>query len=307
MKLMPSSPHGHQAWLPTLLGLIAIGLWSTTIACSRGMAERLGMFTGAALAYLIAGLIGCAVMAASGRLRGGLRTADRRYLWGCGLLMVLYTALLYAAVGLAQNREQVIAVTVANYLWPSLTLLFSVPILGWRARGWVLGLGSALALTGVALMLGAGTSNSPDAAARGTATATMLALAAAVAWGLYSTLSRRWASSSSSGAMPVFLLATGLTLLVLRWVLGEQSVWTFRGVAEAAYVAIFPTLLAYTFWDAAARRGNLALVAPASYCTPLLSVWISSLYLGISLHPVQWAASGLVVLGAVVCKAAVRE
>ena len=42
----------------TLLGLTAIVLWSTTIAFSRGMAERLGMFTGAALAYLIAGIVG---------------------------------------------------------------------------------------------------------------------------------------------------------------------------------------------------------------------------------------------------------
>ena len=35
----------------TFLGLTAILLWGTTIAFSRGMAERLGTFTGAALAY----------------------------------------------------------------------------------------------------------------------------------------------------------------------------------------------------------------------------------------------------------------
>ena len=53
------------------------------------------------------------------------------------------------------------------------------------------------------------------------------------------------------------------------------------------------------------RRGNLRLVVPASYLTPLFSVWISSLYLGISLQPQQWLAGVLVVTGAIICKRAV--
>ena len=124
-----NATHAATGW-----GLLAIVLWSTTIACSRSMAEQLGAFTSAATVYLSAGLIGCAGLALRGKLVPALRHTSPRYLYGCGGLMVAYTVLLYAAVGLAQTRIQVITVTVCNYLWPSLTLLFAVPILGWRTR-----------------------------------------------------------------------------------------------------------------------------------------------------------------------------
>lgn len=304
-ELMPDGRSSTTYPRATLLGLAAIVLWSTTIAFSRGMAERLGVFTGAAVAYLAAGMAGCAALAAQGQLVSVLRTTDRRYLWGCGGLMVLYTVLLYTAVGWAEDRAQIVAVTVANYLWPSLTLLFSIPLLGWRANGWLLCGGSALAITGVALTMEVSPALPGGIVSATSLLPTAAALAAAVAWGLYSTLSRRWAGSASRSAMPIFLLTTGLTLLALRQVTNEQPTWNWRGVAEACYVAIGPTLVAYTCWDVAARRGNLKVVAPASYLTPLLSVWISSLYLGISLGPQQWLATGLVVTGAVLCKAAV--
>ena len=144
-----------------------------------------------------------------------LRAADRRYLWGCGALMLLYTVLLYSAVGLAENREQIIAVTVANYLWPSLTLLFSVPILGWSARRGLLGIGSACGGGGRGADAGSGQFSDGSHRVDQVTARDQLGDAAAVAWGLYSTLGRRWAGSDSTGAMPIFLLATGFALLAL--------------------------------------------------------------------------------------------
>jgi drug/metabolite transporter (DMT)-like permease len=129
---------------------------------------------------------------------------------------------------------------------------------------------------------------------------------AAVAWGLYSNLSRRWAAAEAGNAMPLFVLASGAAFLLLRACRSEHPVWTTRVCAEAAYVAVFPTLLAYVFWDTAARRGNLVLVAACSYLTPLLSVLVSSMYLDLPIRPQQWLAGLLVVGGAVTCRIAVR-
>jgi drug/metabolite transporter (DMT)-like permease len=292
----------------TLLGLLAIVLWSTTIAGSRSMAEQLGALTGAATVYLAAGTIGCGVLAARRQLLPALRDADRRYLFGCGGLMIAYTVLLFVAVGFAQTRTQLITVTVCNYLWPSLTLLFAVPILGWRTRPWLLGAGTVTALTGVALAVGADGWAAQDGWSGPThAISTLPALLAAVAWGLYSNLSRRWAGAQAASTMPVFLLAAGAVLAVLRACRLEHSVWTARVGWEAAYMAIFPTLLAYVCWDTAARRGNLPLVAALSYLTPLLSVLVSSLYLDLPVRPQQWLAGVLVVAGAVLCKVSQRE
>jgi len=299
-------PSQNATRAATGCGLLAIVLWSTTIACSRSMAEQLGAFTSAATVYLAAGLIGCAGLALRGRLVPTLRHTSPRYLYGCGGLMVAYTVLLYAAVGLAQTRVQVITVTVCNYLWPSLTLLLAVPILGWRTRPLILLTGTLIGIAGVALAVGAGGVDAgPSASWSGHAVSTLPALLAAVAWGLYSNLSRRWGGAQAENAMPVFLLASGVVLVVLRACRVEHSVWTARVVGEAAYMAIFPTLLAYVCWDTAARRGNLSLVAALSYLTPLLSVLVSSLYLDLPVQPQQWLAGALVVGGAVLCRMSV--
>jgi drug/metabolite transporter (DMT)-like permease len=292
--------------LATWLGLFAIVLWSTSIAGSRSLTEQLGTFTAGAVVYLVAGLVGCGWLVLRRQIVSVVRHSDRRYLWGCGGLMACYSTLLYLAVGLSPSRAGIVAVTVANYLWPTLTLVLSLPILQWSARLPQLLLGTVLALTGVGLAL----------APQGELSVTLLtewhhllaissAVMAALAWGIYSNISRRWGSATSAGAVPVFLVATGLSLLLLRLAARETSVWTTRVFWEVGYVALFPTLIAYACWDLAVRRGNLALVAAASYLTPILSVAISGLYLGLKVTPVQWLASFLVVAGAIVCKLAV--
>jgi drug/metabolite transporter (DMT)-like permease len=67
-------------------------------------------------------------------------------------------------------------------------------------------------------------------------------------------------------------------------------------------MSVFPTFLAYTFWDRAMRKGNIILVASFSYFTPLLSIIISSLYLQVVIKNNLWIACGLVIVGAVICK-----
>jgi drug/metabolite transporter (DMT)-like permease len=284
--------------LPTILGFVAIVLWGTTIPLSRHAAEQLGAFSSATAVYLVSGAIGCLYLLITGRLRTRRLEMPRKYLWGCGGLMVAYSVLLYAAIGFARDGSELIMVTVANYLWPALTLILSIPILGHRARGGILAAAVLLCTAGQWLAFSSGVSGS----LRGLSAPVIAALAAAIAWGLYSNLSRRWAAGTASTAMPLFILATGMCLLLLRCLVREENTWTPLAMLEIAYLAVFPTLSAYTCWDIAMRRGNLVLVAAASYLTPVLSVWVSSWYLSISVTPAQWLATGMVVLGAVACK-----
>ena len=67
-------------------------------------------------------------------------------------------------------------------------------------------------------------------------------------------------------------------------------------------MSVFPTFLAYLFWDRAMRKGKIILVVSLSYFTPLLSIIISSLYLQVAIEPSLWLACGLVIAGAVICK-----
>jgi drug/metabolite transporter (DMT)-like permease len=282
----------------TACGFVAILLWSSAVALVRSVSEALGPLTAAALVYGVSGIL------AAGRLlcvRGAWRQAwglPRKYLLGCGALFVLYMPVFYLAVGTAGSRQQVLEVGLLNYLWPTLTILFSLVLLGRRAT-WLLLPGTCLALAGIVLVLTQGAEVSWRTFAQnmaGNPTAYGLAAAAGVSWALYSALTRRWADGEGGGGVDLFLPAAGLGLILLSVIGNEQPTWTPRAVVEAGLLGVI-TYAAYGLWDTAMRRGNVILVAAGSYLTPLLSTLLSSLYLAVAPTPRLWMGCGLLVAG----------
>ncbi|HEX9017763.1 MAG TPA: aromatic amino acid DMT transporter YddG [Anaerolineaceae bacterium] len=287
----------------TLLGTLAILLWSTTIAFSRSLTEQLGTLTAPALVYAAAGLIGLAVLALRQGGFSALKELPARYMLGCGALFVIYIVALYLAVGSAATRTQVLAVGLINYLWPGLSLVFSIPILGRRAKP-LLPVGILLALGGVWLATissNGGGSLQSWIAETGNLLPYALALVAAICWGLYSNLSRRWAAGNDSGGVPLFLLASGVVLGLARLFSPETSHWSMVAAVELLYMAALPGMLAYVLWDIAVRKGEIILVASLSYLTPLLSTFFSTLILSVRPGAALWLATGLVIVGAVLC------
>jgi drug/metabolite transporter (DMT)-like permease len=303
----PADSPRSRRWA-TAGGIVAVLLWASTVALARSLAESLGAMTAAAVAYGAGGLVGCAYLAATGRLRQAL-AMPRLYLWGCGAVFVAYIVCIYMAVGLAAGRQQAVEVGIINYLWPALTTVLAVPILHVRVRATLVP-GVLMGLAGAVLA-----PLRPDGYSAGALTENLrqhpapyvLALVAAVLWGLYSNLSRRWAARAAGDAVPLFVLATGVVLACVRLVRPEESHWTGRAVAEVALVALFPTLIAYALWDVGVRRGNYAVVTSFAYLTPVLSTIVSALYLGVAVGWNVWAACALVVAGAVVCRRAVVD
>jgi drug/metabolite transporter (DMT)-like permease len=293
---------------PTLLGLAAILLWSTTVAFTRSATEELGSLTSGALIYLIGGYLGCLYLALNGGLRLRLASVKRSYLFTCGFLFIIYIAAFYLALGSAMNRAQALEVGLINYLWPMLILLFSIPILNTRAT-WLALPAALIATVGIFLAtLQNQTVSWPNFIENVSQNQApyLLALLAAVSWAFYSNLSRKLAGSESGGAVPFFMLATGLVLGFFRLIHPEHSQFSIRAGAELLYLAIGPNL-AYVFWDMAMRKGDVVLVASASYFTPLLSTLVSCLYLGLTPAWQLWLGCALIILGAVGCKLSIHE
>ncbi len=294
---------------PTVLGAFAILFWGSNIAVARTLCETLGTVTTAACVYGLSGSLSFVYFSFHPK---GLRRfvhLPRRYILGCGGIFVVYAVCLYLAVGLATGRQQVIEVSIINYLWPTLTLALSVPILRKRARPLLI-LGMALAMGGIVLAMTGGSSYSWQELAqnlRANAIPYCFAFLAAVTWGLYSNLIRRWQGDEDAWATPVFLLASAGALALVRLVVPEETTWTPRAFAELAYMSVFPTLLAYTFWDAAMRRGNTTLVVSLSYFTPILSILISSIHMDIHIGYALWVACALVTCGAIICNRSVTD
>jgi drug/metabolite transporter (DMT)-like permease len=288
--------------LGTTLGLIAVVLWSTTIALGRSLSEELGMFTAGALVFGLAGVLGVTVQAVSGRLRGTLAAMTPAFLLRCGVLFAFYELCLYLALGLSRNRAQVVEVALVHYLWPMLTLAFTVIAFRIRARPafWV---GALLAMAGVALAMTQDEHLSWQAfQANVTANAPPygIALVAAAAWAVYSVSSRNWQGEAQGRAVVVWMLLAGVLLGTARLFFPEATRWSGRTALELGYMAVSSNL-AYGFWERALRRGNVVLVVSASYMTPLFSTVVSSLYLRVGGGLRLWLGCALVVLGAVLC------
>ena len=291
---------------PTLYGFFAILLWGTTVSLARSLSEQIGSLTAASAVYLTGGAL-CLVNLFSSKNRvGQLKQLSRRYVIGCGVLFVLYMLALFLAIGRAANRSQALEVGLVNYLWPAFTILLSLCLLAKRARFWLVP-GTLVALFGIFLVLAQGDSVSWASFSTNVSSNPMaysLALVAAVSWGLYSNLTRRWAGPVSSGAVTLFIPVTGIVLLMLRLLTREQGSWQLRTIIEVAFMGT-ATAVAYALWDMAMRKGDVVLIAAGSYFTPLFSMLISSVYLNVSTGRNLWLGCLLIVVGSLVSWASV--
>jgi drug/metabolite transporter (DMT)-like permease len=280
----------------TLLGLAAILLWSSSVALARSISERIGPLTAGLAVYLTAGLILAGNFYWRGHSLGQFQQLPRRYVIGCGGLFCLYTASLYLALGQAANHQQTLEIGLLNYLWPALTILFSLGILGKKARLTLLP-ATLLALGGVFLVLTPGQISSTLALnVCSNPLAYGLGLSAAVSWALYSNLTRRWGTPNSGAAILMFMFITSLLFATLRLFKPEPSDWNGTTLVEIVALGA-ATALGYLFWDIAMREGDVILVAACSYATPLLSTMVSCLYLGIMPGIRLWLGCAFIIGG----------
>lgn len=278
----------------TLLGLVAILLWSTSVGVTRSTIESLGPTGGPAVLFTVS----AALLLLR---RSALREVPRRYLFSGGALFLAYQACFVLSLGLAHDRQQAIEVSMVNYLWPSLTVLVATLAAGRRPNALMLA-GLALAFAGVI-----GASSPPEglsqqrffdnAAANPAAYA--LGFGAAIAWALYSTVTRHLAQGKSGlgcfmgFCAAVFWVAQALqsTPPAMRW---------DAGVVLLVVLASAAVALGYAAWDHGVSHGNLPLLGLAANATPLLSSLFASALLGATLSPAFWGGAAMVVAGSAV-------
>lgn len=281
-------------------GVVAILLWSTTVALMRNLSEQLGPVTAAAGVYTVGGAAALVSLLRCSRRRQQILHLPVKYLMGCGVLCVGTMLFLFLAVGWAGNRQQVLEVGLINYLWPTLTLLLSLVLLGERAN-WMMLPGTLLALVGIFLVVTQGNAVSWQSFF-GNLTANpgvyLLAFAAAVFWALYSNLTRKWAGGRNEGAMALFLPITALVFLLICCFSNEPREWNRRSLVELVFFGM-ATYFAYALWDNAMRRGIVVVVVAGSYLMPFLSTLASCFYLAIIPGGRLWVGCGVLVLGSI--------
>ncbi len=266
----------------TWLGLAAVLLWSATVALVRSISEQMGPVAAGAAVYLVGGVFSTGYLLLSKNPFDAKRKFPVRYFLSTGSLFLIYTVSLFLAVGLAKTRMEAIELGLVNYLWPGLTILFSLVLLSQRSNIWIVP-GTLLAFAGIFLVITAGTEFTWSAFLahiKGNPLAYLFGMIAALSWAFYSNLTRLWKSVDESAFVPIYILITGVFLLVLTFVFPTE--WTFNPglILEILFLSL-STVVAYVFWEKSMQKGELAIVLPFSYLTPLFSTLISSIYLAV--------------------------
>ena len=290
----------RQQHLATAGGICAILLWSLTIAFTRSISEKLGPISGATCVYAVGAIFGIISILRSREQRQRIAQLSHAYLLGCGFLFVCYMLLLFLAVGVADNREQVLEVGLINYLWPALMLVLSVPILGNRAK-WLLFPGTILALSGVFLVLTSGASVDWHSFANNLASnpgAYLLGLTAAITWALYSLLTQKWVGGREGGAVAVFLPVTALAMFLISLLVDEPQNWSGRAFVEVIILGV-ATFFAYSLWDNSMRKGKVVFIAASSYLTPVFSTAVTCIYLSVPPTLQLWFGCGILIVGSI--------
>jgi drug/metabolite transporter (DMT)-like permease len=298
----------------TACGVAAIFIWSTFAAVSRSLSEQIGVFTAAGYSYFAGGLIGMLAIVSKGQVRERFRNIPFKYYMSCGSLFLTYNVVIYLAIGLASNRQQVLGVTLVNYLWPLFILIFTIIFFQRRTRPYVFTLGLTLVIAGAYLATIHDRSISIISFFEEIITAPvpyLFAFIAAVSWGLYTVINKRWSElrgfSEGYLAVPLIFLFSGVLLLTIRGFFDGVPDWSFRVFFELMYQAVFVWLIAYVLWAVAAQRGSIIWLGILSLFMPLLSTLFTCLYLMILPGVVLWFACVTIILGAWMCQRALID
>ena len=249
----------------TLCGLAAIALWSS-LALLTTLTGALPPFLVLACCFGFAGAFGLAWAARAGRAGFRAMCAPPAALALATCALFGYHALYFYALKHAPPVEA----NLINYLWPLLIVLFAGLLPGVRLRAGNV-LGALLGLIAAALLVTGGRGLSVDPAF---APGYLAAFAAAIVWGGYSVLNRRFAGVDSAAIVPACI---GVSLLgMAAHALFEPA----TAIATAqwwvlATMGIGPTGIAFTLWDRGTKHGDIALLGSLSYLAPLLStLWL---------------------------------
>ncbi|MDY0977493.1 aromatic amino acid DMT transporter YddG [Massilia sp. CFBP9012] len=286
----------------TLIGLLAILLWSSIVGLIRSVSASLGATGGAAMIYTVASILLLLTVGPS-----KVRAFPRAYLiWG-SLLFVAYEMCLALSIGYGNTNRQAIEVGMVNYLWPAFTMAFAIVFNGQRTS-WLIVPGLALAIGGVCWVLGGDGGFDPQAMAanvRDNPLSYGLAFVGTLIWASYCTVTARIAKGSNG--VTLFFMLTALALWIKYLVVGGAPMRFDTQSVIHLLLAAAAMGFGYAAWNVGILHGNVTVLAGASYFIPVFSAALAALVLDTPLSFSFWQGAAMVCAGSVLCWLATRR
>jgi len=304
-------------FLATLAGILAILLWASNIAFSKSALNLEGNYNGAFYIYFYSGITLFFFMLAFRRKTGfltRLKSLPLSYYLKTGIFFILNNVLLFLAVGLARQNEELVIVTLLNYTWPVMIYVIRIPMFRLKIPWRVFIPGVLLSFSGVALallqdydfdsishLIRAGDDN---------LLAFLLAFLTSVSWALYSNLTVKYKNADDMAAIPVIFFVSGLVFLVIQALNGQLSTLKLSAIAfnpDLIYLVAGPTSLGYLCWYIAMKNGNRTLITALSFFIPVFSLLFLHIRVKLEISVAFWIAVLLIISGSYLCYRALQK
>ncbi|MGF1902394.1 aromatic amino acid DMT transporter YddG [Aliivibrio sifiae] len=286
----------------TIAGCAAILFWSMIVGLIRNVTEQLGPIGGAAMIYSVGSLFLVLVMGLP-----KLSVFSLRYLLIGGGLFVSYEMCLSLALGMANSRNQAVEMSIINYLWPSLTVLFAV-LASHKPVNKVIYPAILLSFFGVAWTLSGDQGLSITQLMENAASNPVsysLAFTGAFLWAIYCNITKKLANGKN--AITWFFIATALALWIKYAVSDEGAIVMTSSAVIDFLLAGMIMGSGYALWNIGIIGGNMVLLATFSYFTPILSTFFSAWILDIELTIQFWQGVIMVTIASLLCWWFTRE
>ena len=286
----------------TLIGLIAVFLWSSIVGLIRSVSDSLGATGGAAMIYSVASVF---LLLSIGFPK--IREFPKRYLiWG-SVLFVSYEVCLALSIGYANTHRQAIEVGIVNYLWPALTMVAAI-LFNHQKSNLLIIPGFIIAISGICWVLGGDQGlNLPSMLhnIQDNPLSYGLAFIGALIWSGYCNVTARIANGKNG--VTLFFMLTASILWAKYFILAAEP------MHFSAYAIFYLVLAAaamgfgYAAWNVGILHGNVTVLAGASYFIPVLSSALAAVVLHTPLSLAFWQGAAMVCAGSVLCWFATRQ
>ncbi|AST69746.1 EamA family transporter [Kosakonia cowanii] len=280
----------------TLIGLIAILLWSAIVGLIKSVSEGFGPVGGAALIYSCSAVL---LLFTIGFPK--IQKFPLSYLIIGSVLFVCYELCLSLSLGFTHTGRQAIEVGMVNYLWPSMTILLAVIVNRQKTSPLIIP-GVILAIVGIGRVLGGDGGFSLTEMMNNVMDNPLsygLAFSGAVIWAIYCVVTQRIAQGNNG--ITLFFILTALTLWV-KYLTSPQPGFTLSWHAWISLIlAAMAMGFGYAAWNVGILHGNVTVLAAASYFIPIISAVLAAFMLDSHLTLAFWEGTAMVSLGSLIC------
>ena len=279
----------------TIAGMSAPIVWAFMTSCLRLATDGFGSALAAALIYTAASVILLIT-----RRPDPISSYPKRYLFISGLIFVTYESCFSLAIACSNSSAQAIEVSLVNYLWPTLTVLFSAAVGGGRRDLALAVPGALIATAGIFFAVGGNSGMSVSAFIEHVGQNPFsygIALFGAFIWAVYSVVTPKLAGDKD--AISLFFPVVSLVLWIIFLTSGKGFPAEVPGVL--AWVGLIGGAVSvgsgYALWNHGILHGDLRKMAAFSYFAPLFSITFTAAILQVGLSAIFWAGTVAVVMG----------